>query len=249
MNSKPFIVAGAVTLCAAFGAAGADSITTRDGTTYTNAVIQRADPNGVVIEYAPRPGSVGMAKLKFANLPEDLQKRYNYNAAEAAVFEQNQAAGVARREEQIGQIGLEKKRQDDVLMKRRAEEEAMQARLAEAAALSAAQTQMGGWSGGYYGGLGGGGWYATGQKHYRFNSPGPVKPPRSEVRVDGRSGGVALTGLGTGWGDSGHFGPLPSQTSRGPSDHGSFKNPKADGFHNPNTRSHAPSPWRFSDGR
>jgi hypothetical protein len=43
-----------VALCTALGAAETDSITTRSGITYTNAVIQRADPDGVVIEYAPR---------------------------------------------------------------------------------------------------------------------------------------------------------------------------------------------------
>ena len=121
MQSKLFIIAGAVALSAALGAAETNSITTRDGITYTNAVIQRADPNGIVIEYAPRPGSVGIAKLKFANLPDELQKRYNYSATNALVFEQNHAAGIARRQQEIEQGEIEKKRLQD---QRRAEEEA-----------------------------------------------------------------------------------------------------------------------------
>src|SRR5205085_8104884 len=100
MQAKHFIIAGAVALGATLGAAETDSITTRNGIIYTNAVIQRADPDGIVIEYAPRPGSVGIAKLKFANLPDALQKRYNYNATNALIFDQNHAAGIARRQQE-----------------------------------------------------------------------------------------------------------------------------------------------------
>jgi hypothetical protein len=125
MQSMRFIIiSGAVALGVALGAAETDSITTRDGTTYTNAVIQRADPDGIVIEYALRPGSLGIAKLKFANLPDELQKRYNYNPTDARIFEENHAAGIARRQEEIEQGEIEKKRRADALMQQRAEEEA-----------------------------------------------------------------------------------------------------------------------------
>src|SRR4051794_14134802 len=43
MQTKLFIIVGAVALCATLRAAETNSITTRDGITYTNAVIQRAD--------------------------------------------------------------------------------------------------------------------------------------------------------------------------------------------------------------
>ncbi len=96
MQLKHFIIAGAVALWASLHAAETNSITTRDGKTYTNAVIQRADPNGIVIEYAPTPGSVGIAKLKFANLPPEIQKRYNYNPTNAQIFEENQLSDSIR---------------------------------------------------------------------------------------------------------------------------------------------------------
>src|SRR6185295_4173663 len=121
---RHFIFVGTAALCAALGAAETDSITTRSGVIYTNAIIQRADPDGVVIEYAPQPGSVGIAKLKFANLPDELRKRYNYNTTDALIFEQNQAAGIARRQEEIAQAEIEKKRRHDELVQQRAEEEA-----------------------------------------------------------------------------------------------------------------------------
>ena len=143
MQSKYFIIAGVVALGVTLVAAETNSITTRDGITYTNAVIQRADPNGIVIEYAPRPGSVGIAKLKFANLPDELQKRYNYSATNALLFEQNHAAGIARRQQEIDQGEIEKKRLHDALLQRRAEEEAaaLEAKRQQDAA-NAAQTPM-----------------------------------------------------------------------------------------------------------
>ncbi len=126
MELKHFILAGAIALCASLHAAETNSITTRDGTTYTNAVIQRADPNGIVIEYAPAPGSVGIAKLKFANLPADLQPRYNYNATNAQIFEQNQQSANLRRfvedERAKREAELERERQRVELLRREAYE-------------------------------------------------------------------------------------------------------------------------------
>jgi hypothetical protein len=235
MKSQHITFVGVVALGAALGAAETDSITTRDGITYTNAVIQRADPNGLVIEYAPRPGSVGIAKLKFANLPDELRRRYNYNATDALIFEQNHAAGIARRQEQIERGEIEKQRQYDVLVQKRAEKDAaLEAKMQEAAAMAAAQMDMGGWYGGY---SGAGDWYGAGDRRFRFNSRGSLNPhghgkfgPHSPD-VDGKdfSSGVGLSGLGTGWGDSGHWGPLPSPASRGPSHSGAFRNPAARG--------------------
>jgi hypothetical protein len=170
MHAKHFIIAGAVALGATLGVAEADSITTRDGITYTNAVVQRADPDGVVIEYAPRPGSIGIAKLKFARLSDELRRRYNYDATDALIFEQNHAAGIARRQEEIAEGDIEKRRVYDALWQQRADEEAaLEAERQEAAANEAAQMQNGGWYGGYDGA-----WYAMGNKRYRHALRGPL---------------------------------------------------------------------------
>jgi hypothetical protein len=229
MQSKHFIFVGVVVLGTALGAAETDSITTRNGITYTNAVIQRADPDGVVVEYAPQPGSVGIAKLKFANLPDELRKRYNYNATDAATFEQNQAAGIARREEQIAKAEIEKQRRHDELVQQRAEQEAaLEAKMQEAVAMAAAPMEMGGWYGGYYGD-GGGDWYGTGRRRFRSDSRGPDK-----FHPHGHSTDFS-TGLGLGWGNSGHFGSLPSHASGGPSHSGAFRSSAARG--NPSGRS------------
>ncbi len=195
MQTKHFIIAGAAALCATLDAAETNSITTRDGITYTNAVIQRADPNGIVIEYVPRPGSVGIAKLKFANLPDDLQKRYNYNATDAQIFEQNHAAGIARRQEEIEQGEIEKRRLNEEALQRRAEEEAaeLEAKRQEEAANAVAPTQPEVWYDD---------WYSTGgrrQPGQNFRvppatipdrvgvQPSPIAPRQLPARSPGRS--------------------------------------------------------------
>ena len=180
MQTKHFIIAGAVALCATLDAAETNSITTRDGKTYTNAVIQRADPNGIVIEYVPQPGSVGIAKLKFANLSDELQKRYNYNAANALIFEQNHAAGIARRQEEIEQGEIEKRQVHEANLQRRAEEEAaaLEARREEEAANAAAQAQTDGWYGDWYSS----GWGLRRQPGQNFRVPPATIPGRVGVQ-------------------------------------------------------------------
>ena len=234
MQSKHFIFVGVVALGTALCAAETNSITTRNGITYTNAVIQRADPDGVVIEYTPRPGSVGIAKLKFANLPDELRKQYNYNATDAVTFEQNQAAGIARRQEEIARGEIEKRRNDELVQQRAEEAAALEARRQEAAAMAAAQMDMGGWYSDYGDD---GSWYQIGGRRYRYNPRGPLGPHVSPHGVNSTeaSGGVGLSVAGTGWGDSGHFGPLPSRAPGRPGQSGPVRSPAPRG--NPAARS------------
>ena len=72
-----------------------NEITTRDGTTYRGVTVQKVDPDGLVIEYMPAGGGIGVAKLKYENLPDDLQNQYRYNPDKAAAYEAQQARGMA----------------------------------------------------------------------------------------------------------------------------------------------------------
>lgn len=72
-----------------------DEITTRDGTTYKGVMVQKVDADGLTIGYMPAGGGIGAAKLKFENLPDDLQQRYRYNPDKAAAYEAQQAQGMA----------------------------------------------------------------------------------------------------------------------------------------------------------
>jgi len=72
-----------------------DEITTRNGTRYRNVTVQRVDPDGLTISYAPVGGGMGAAKLKFENLPDDLQQRYGYDTNKAAAYRAQQAQAMA----------------------------------------------------------------------------------------------------------------------------------------------------------
>jgi TPR repeat protein len=49
-------------------------ITTRSGKTYSGATLQKIDHDGITLQFAPESGGVGMAKLRFSELPQDLQQ-------------------------------------------------------------------------------------------------------------------------------------------------------------------------------
>ena len=61
-----------------------------DGHSYRNPNLLEAAPDGIVIEYALIGGGTGVAKIKFPNLPETLQKQFGYDRQRAAAFEADQ---------------------------------------------------------------------------------------------------------------------------------------------------------------
>ncbi|MGA3285378.1 MAG: hypothetical protein ABSD57_13085 [Verrucomicrobiota bacterium] len=70
-------------------------ITTLNGKTYKSATVQRVDPDGLTIGYTPAGGGTGAVKIKFKNLPDDLQRQYKYDPDKAAAYEARQAQGMA----------------------------------------------------------------------------------------------------------------------------------------------------------
>jgi hypothetical protein len=70
-------------------------ITTRDGTTYHNAKVTAVDVDGIHVMH-----STGVAKLRFEDLPDALQKQYHYDPAKVAAyrkqFEDAKKAAVAQ---------------------------------------------------------------------------------------------------------------------------------------------------------
>jgi len=83
-----------------------DTLTTEQGRTYNSVRLLSTDPDGLVIEYKPQAGGLGMAKVKFRNLPESLRQEFNYNEGAAADFEA--ARGQALAEWRERQQSLEK---------------------------------------------------------------------------------------------------------------------------------------------
>ena len=70
-------------------------ITTLDGKSYKGVSVQRVDPDGLMIGYAAAGGGISLSKIKFKNLPTDLQRRYNYDPDKAAAYEAKQAQAMA----------------------------------------------------------------------------------------------------------------------------------------------------------
>jgi hypothetical protein len=155
-----------------------DRITTLDGKSYEKVVLDRVEPDGLLVLFAPSGGGLGAAKLKFRNLPTELRERYGYDAARAADYEGAQARGEAvwyaentawaeqRRAAQAEQAALERQM--------RAEAEARRAE-AEQARAEAVENQPVSyypwWSPGFYGfGFHGGGFHGGG-KRFQGNFP------------------------------------------------------------------------------
>jgi len=70
-----------------------DRITTTDGKAYDKVNVKKVDPDGLLVDFSPKDGGFGTAKIKFRNLPPDLQQRYAYDPARATEFENSQARG------------------------------------------------------------------------------------------------------------------------------------------------------------
>ena len=76
-------------------------ITTTDGVTYNNPKLTRVEPDGLLVEFSPATGGTGIARLKFAKLPESLQKQFGYDPGKAAEYEQQQKLAMAALTEKL----------------------------------------------------------------------------------------------------------------------------------------------------
>ena len=63
------------------------NIKTLDGQIFKNATVTNILPNGIDIAYTKADGTYVIRGLSFANLPEDIRKKFNYNQQNAVDFE------------------------------------------------------------------------------------------------------------------------------------------------------------------
>jgi hypothetical protein len=166
-----------------------DRITTLDGKTYEKVILDKVEPDGLLVLFSPVEGGSGTAKLKFRNLPVELRERYRYDADRVADFEAAQARGEAvwraehavrmeqREAAQAEQAALERQMRAEAEL-RRAEAEQAQA---QAEAARDAQDQPGGYYGGYYYPLWSSSWCDSGSRGggRRFNNHVPHPQPVS----------------------------------------------------------------------
>lgn len=81
------------------------TITTLDGQVFHKAVISAIAPDGLVITH-----EVGVATVKFTQLPEDVRNQYGYDPAKAKAFEEAEAVAAARRELAVREFYAEQKK-------------------------------------------------------------------------------------------------------------------------------------------
>jgi hypothetical protein len=89
---KPAVlIPAAVLALAVLQFALAEDFKTIHGKEYKNATVTRVEPDGIVIKFRG-----GIAKLPFTELPKDVQERFHYDAAKAALFAGAEQAAVTQ---------------------------------------------------------------------------------------------------------------------------------------------------------
>jgi hypothetical protein len=111
-------------VCAVTSIALADDFKTNNGKEYKNATVTQVEADGIVVRT-----KVGISKLYFTELPEDVRKRFNYNPQQAAAFASAQATTVQRTNQQIEEANKQREKEKQVALEssRRATEEAAKA--------------------------------------------------------------------------------------------------------------------------
>ena len=74
----------------------ADDFKTTAGKEYKDATVTRVEPDGIVVKTKS-----GISKISFAELPKEVQQRFNYNPQNAAAYGNAQAASIQQTNQQI----------------------------------------------------------------------------------------------------------------------------------------------------
>jgi hypothetical protein len=106
-----FLLLPLALLCFALSAsvALADDFKTMDGKEYKDATVTRAEPDGIVVKTKS-----GISKIYFAELPKEVQQRFNYNPQTASAYSAQQAAQyeVYQKQQEKQQEGARYRQQD-----------------------------------------------------------------------------------------------------------------------------------------
>src|SRR4029077_10547822 len=94
------------------------------GKEYKDAIVTRTEPDGILVKT-----KTGITKLYFAELPPEVQRRFNYNPQQAAAFTGAQATTVQQTNQQIEEANKQREKEKQVAQEssRRATEEAAKA--------------------------------------------------------------------------------------------------------------------------
>jgi hypothetical protein len=106
------IIAILATLCTSL--APAEDFKTMEGKEYKGATVTRVEPDGVVVKTKS-----GISKLYFVELPQDVQRRFNYNPQQASAYSAVQAsnyAAIQKQEEEAQRQREEAARQNNAAL-------------------------------------------------------------------------------------------------------------------------------------
>jgi len=172
-------------------------ITTVDGKTYDKVTLEKVDPDGLLISFVPAQGGSGTAKVKFRNLPKEMQDRFSYDPARASEYEIARAQGEAAwRTENAAwteqrQAALAEQADQEQEMREQAE--ARRATEAEQARINAGNDAQQSAAYSYYPGYGWPDTFNSFPRHRRQGSqqpvgvaPSPVPPDVGPLRPTGR---------------------------------------------------------------
>jgi S1-C subfamily serine protease len=96
-------------------------IITREGVMYNGVVVQKVVPDGLVVKYSVTAGGLGIAKLNFKDLSDNLQQQFGYDPTNAAAFETEEMQ--AQREWQAKWMAEDQRAQSEILADEIAEAE------------------------------------------------------------------------------------------------------------------------------
>jgi hypothetical protein len=85
-------------VCAVTSIALADDFKTNNGKEYKNATVTQVEADGIVVRT-----KVGLSKLYFTELPEDVRKPFHYDPQKAAAYSVAQAASIQQANQQANQ--------------------------------------------------------------------------------------------------------------------------------------------------
>jgi len=124
MKELMLTIAMTLIVCAVTSIALADDFKTNNGKEYKNATVTQVETDGIVVRT-----KVGISKLYFTELPEDVRKRFQYDPERAAAYAAAQAASIQQANQQIEEANKQREKEKQVALEssRRATEEAAKA--------------------------------------------------------------------------------------------------------------------------
>ena len=104
-------------VCAVTSIALADDFKTNNGKEYKNATVTQVEADGIVVRT-----KVGISKLYFTELPEEVRKRFRYDPQNASAYAAQQAFSIQQTNQQIEEANKQREKEKQVAWNRHGEQ-------------------------------------------------------------------------------------------------------------------------------